>query len=74
MVWIGLALGAAIAALLLPRVALAHRYQGEILRPDDAPARPTAIVFGAGLRRDGTPTRVLADRVTAAARLSSARW
>jgi len=36
---------------------------------DDAPRRRVAIVFGAGLRRDGTPTAVLKDRVETAARL-----
>jgi len=30
---------------------------------------PTAIVFGAGLRRDGSPTTVLADRVSTAVSL-----
>lgn len=29
----------------------------------DAPARPVAIVFGAGLRRDGYPSDVLRDRL-----------
>ncbi len=40
-----------------------------IVRLDDAPQRPVAIVFGAGLQRDGTPTAVLRDRVAAAADL-----
>ena len=31
--------------------------------------RPVVIVFGAGLRRDGTPTTVLRDRVETAAEL-----
>jgi vancomycin permeability regulator SanA len=35
----------------------------------NAPGKPTAIVFGAGLRHNGTPTTVLADRVTTAASL-----
>jgi vancomycin permeability regulator SanA len=35
----------------------------------EAPARPTAIVFGAGLWRDGSPTPVLRDRVATAVRL-----
>lgn len=33
------------------------------------PARPVAIVFGAGLNRDGTPSPILADRVQAAVNL-----
>ena len=43
-----------------------------ISRMDDlqnAPQKPVAIVFGAGLTRDGRPTTVLRDRVEAAARL-----
>src|SRR4030065_362464 len=37
--------------------------------PETAPVSPVAIVFGAGLRRNGTPTQVLADRVVVAAAL-----
>ena len=35
----------------------------------NAPQKPVAIVFGAGLTRDGRPTSVLRDRVEAAAEL-----
>jgi SanA protein len=38
----------------------------------DAPEAPVAIVFGAGLSRDGTPMPVLADRVAAAVDLYKA--
>jgi SanA protein len=69
LLWVTLLLATVTAALLIPRLALTRRYAREIVLPADAPARPTAIVFGAGLRRDGTPTQVLADRVAAAARL-----
>lgn len=53
------------AALLLPRWLLAWRYARRVHTPDQPPGqgRPVAIVFGAGLRRDGLPTTVLADRV-----------
>lgn len=34
--------------------------------PEEAPARPVALVLGAGLWRDGSPTPVLRDRVAAA--------
>jgi vancomycin permeability regulator SanA len=34
--------------------------------PADTPSRDVAIVFGAGLRRTGEPTRILADRINAA--------
>jgi SanA protein len=67
--WVTLLLAVALAALLVPRLMLLQRYARGIVAPADAPTRVTAIVFGAGLRRDGTPTLVLADRVAAAARL-----
>ncbi len=40
-----------------------------IYKVDDAPAAPIAVVFGAGLQRDGTPSPVLRDRVETAAAL-----
>jgi SanA protein len=40
-----------------------------IYQKEDAPSERLAIVFGAGLRRDGTPTAVLRDRVETAADL-----
>ncbi len=64
--------GLLILALLIfgfPRWLLVRRYARSIYSPAEAPSRPVAIVFGAGLRRDGTPTTVLADRVAAAAHL-----
>jgi SanA protein len=36
---------------------------------DEAPSERAAIVFGAGLHRDGTPTAILRDRVETAASL-----
>jgi len=36
---------------------------------ETAPSAPVAVVFGAGLQRDGTPTPVLRDRVRTAADL-----
>jgi len=68
-----LRLAAAAAVLLvllaLPRWAFSARYGRLISSPEASPARPIALVFGAGLRRDGTPTTVLADRVRTAASL-----
>jgi vancomycin permeability regulator SanA len=55
--------------LLLVRLLVVRHYSARIYDPREAPPRGTAIVFGAGLRRDGTPTAVLADRVAAAADL-----
>lgn len=69
MFWLTLVLGLIAFALLLPRLALVRRYADQIFTPAAAPGLPTAIVFGAGLRRDGTPTLVLADRVATAASL-----
>jgi SanA protein len=67
-----LALGSIAAVLLgLPRWAVVSRYRSQIHSLEDAPSMPTAIVLGAGLRRDGYPTTVLADRVTTAVRLYS---
>jgi SanA protein len=57
---------AAVVALTVPRWLLLYRYGGRIHTPAGAPPSKVAIVFGAGLRRDGSPTLVLADRVAAA--------
>lgn len=53
----------------LPRWILNLHYAQSISEPDDAPTGPIAIVFGAGLRKDGRPTTVLADRVQTAVQL-----
>jgi SanA protein len=66
--WI-LLLALVLAALALPRWVLGWQFAGRIRPMALAPDRPVAIVFGAGLRRDGTPTRVLMDRVETAVEL-----
>jgi SanA protein len=43
--------------------------RGKVYSATEVPVRRVAIVFGAGLWRNGLPTPVLADRVTAAANL-----
>jgi vancomycin permeability regulator SanA len=58
-----------VLTLLLPRAVVVRQSAGRIHTPEAAPARPVAIVFGAGLRRDGSPSTVLADRVRTAAGL-----
>lgn len=58
-----------LVVLILPKKILSWRYAASIFPPEEVPARPVAIVFGAGLRRDGRPSAVLADRVLVAARL-----
>jgi vancomycin permeability regulator SanA len=58
-----------VASFTLPRWLLNWRFETRIVTADEAPEKPTAIVYGAGLRRDGRPTTVLADRVQTAANL-----
>lgn len=58
-----------LAAFTFPRV-LTLRYAWPRLSSVETVAKDrVAIVFGAGLRRDGTPSPVLRDRVATAARL-----
>lgn len=66
LVRIGAILALAALTLSLPRWLLRHRYADRIINPENAPYRPTAIILGAGLRRDGKPTAVLEDRVQTA--------
>ena len=52
--------------LTAPKWILGWQYGRRILAANQVPPHDVAIVFGAGLRRDGTPTTVLADRVDTA--------
>jgi len=54
---------------LLPRLITNFYSMNRIYQTDKAPIERLAIVFGAGLRRDGTPTPILRDRVETAASL-----
>lgn len=54
----------AVAILLLPRLMTILYAWPKTHNATDAPYTPVAIVFGAGLRRDGSPSPVLRDRVT----------
>lgn len=67
----GLLLGAiaALIALWVPTWYIERRFASSMHSPQEAPAAEVAIVFGAGLRRDGRPTSVLYDRVAAAVQL-----
>jgi SanA protein len=56
-------------ALFLPRLITSLYASARIFTTETAPADRVAIVFGAGLRRDGTPTAILRDRVETAVRL-----
>lgn len=59
---LGVGLLAAAAARILV-VASTHRY---IIAKETQPQAQVALVFGAGLRRDGSPTAILRDRVLSA--------
>lgn len=56
-------------ALLAPRLTTALYALTRIYAIEAAPKTPVAIVFGAGLQRDGSPTAVLRDRVATGAAL-----
>jgi SanA protein len=58
-----------LVGLFLPRLVIVLYAKPRTFSAKDAPPRRVAIVFGAGLWRDGTPTPVLRDRVETAANL-----
>ena len=55
--------------LFIPRLITGIYSVNRIYKTSESPPRRVAIVFGAGLRRDGTPTAILRDRVETAADL-----
>lgn len=58
--------------VVLTRALVIHQARGHTFSPEAAPGAATAIVFGAGLWRDGSPTPVLRDRVATAVQLYQA--
>ena len=62
-------LSLALLILLLPRLATGVYAANRLYQEPQAPAKRVAIIFGAGLRRDGTPTAMLRDRVLTGAEL-----
>jgi SanA protein len=58
-----------LALLILPRLLTALYATPRVYQLESVPSKPVAIVFGAGLWRDGTPTTVLRDRISIAAQL-----
>ncbi len=60
---------AAIAALGLPSLITGIYSSSKLYQVNNAPASRIAIVFGAGLQRNGTPSPILKDRVATAAGL-----
>ena len=59
----------ALLIILLPRGITGVHAAERMYQQPEAPARRVAIIFGAGLRRDGTPTAMLRDRVLTGAEL-----
>ena len=53
----------AFAVFAVPRLVTALYAWKKVISVESAPSRRVAIVFGAGLLRDGSPTAVLRDRV-----------
>jgi SanA protein len=58
-----------VLGLLLPRLITMVYSWRQIYEVGNTPAERVAIIFGAGLRRDGSPTPILRDRVTTGVRL-----
>lgn len=55
--------------LSIPRLITGFYAINRIYQTSESPIKRVAIVFGAGLRRDGTPTAILRERVETAANL-----
>jgi SanA protein len=59
----------ALLLVLLPRMITGAYIADRFYQEPEAPSKRVAIIFGAGLRRDGTPTAMLRDRVLTGAEL-----
>ncbi len=66
---IGIISAAGMLTLILPRLITAIHASTRLYTVKEVPTRRIAIVFGAGLYWDGSPTPVLRDRVATAAEL-----
>jgi SanA protein len=62
-------IGLGLVAVFLPRIITSAFSWTRIYTVGNAPTEKVAIVFGAGLNRDGSPTAILRDRVETAAQL-----
>jgi vancomycin permeability regulator SanA len=62
-------IGLGLVIILLPRLITALYSLPRTFPIENSPAQPVAIVFGAGLWVDGTPTNILRDRIKTAAEL-----
>jgi SanA protein len=67
--WVVILLVVGVLVLGLSRAVTGIQAMSRLYELQNAPQKPVAIVFGAGLTRDGRPTAVLRDRVEAAASL-----
>lgn len=61
--------GLMLVAGILPRIVTRFHADSRLFEPENTPSGKVAIVFGAGLYRNGSPTPVLRDRVATAAEL-----
>jgi SanA protein len=61
--------GLALLFIILPRLITGGYAVNRMYQQPEAPPKRVAIIFGAGLRRDGTPTAMLRDRVLTGAEL-----
>jgi SanA protein len=61
--------GLGLLAIVFPRAITSLYSLNRVYQKENVPSERLAIVFGAGLRRDGTPTAILRDRVETAADL-----
>lgn len=59
----------ALLLVLLPRLITGLYAADRIYQESGSPSNRVAIIFGAGLRRDGTPTAMLRDRILTGAQL-----
>lgn len=62
----------AILVFGVPRLITAVTSRGKVFQPTEVPQSRAAVVFGAGLLHDGTPSPVLKDRVATAVGLYQA--
>jgi SanA protein len=60
---------AGLIGIILPRLITTTYSWHKIYQVDESPTARVAIIFGAGLKRDGTPTVILRDRVETGVRL-----
>jgi vancomycin permeability regulator SanA len=65
-------LAGALVVFCIPRLADRAQAAGQIYPPQTVPARPVALVFGAGFYGNGDPSAILSDRVVMASRLFQA--